>query len=68
MADTFFDFELLDSAEDFMDLDLDPMEQEVAAADSAQLDADQDEMAILADYVIPRPRPLRIWQRIWRRW
>ena len=52
MADTLFDFELLDSADDFMDLDWDPMEQEVAAAESAQLD-DQDEMAILADYVIP---------------
>ena len=50
MADTLFDFELLDSADDFMDLDLDPMEQEVAAAESAQLEADQDEMAI---YVIP---------------
>ncbi|CAK9030508.1 unnamed protein product, partial [Durusdinium trenchii] len=46
MADTLFDFELLDSADDFMDLDLDPMEQEVAAAESAQLEADQDEMAI----------------------
>ena len=32
MADTLFDFELLDSADDFMDLDLDPMQQEVAAA------------------------------------
>ena len=53
MADTLFDFELLDPADDFMDLDLDPMEQEVAAAESAQLEADQDEMAILADYVIP---------------
>ena len=48
-----FDFELLDSAEDFVILGPDPMEQEVAAAETAQIAADQDEMAILADYVIP---------------
>ena len=48
-----FDFELLDSAEDFVILGADPMEQEVAAAETAQIAADQEEMAILADYVIP---------------
>ena len=48
-----FDFELLDSAEDFVILGEDPMEQEVAAAETAQIAADQDETAILADYVIP---------------
>ena len=48
-----FDFELLDSAEDFVILGQDPMEQEVTAAETAQIAADQDEMAILADYMIP---------------
>ncbi|CAK8998079.1 unnamed protein product, partial [Durusdinium trenchii] len=52
-----FDFELLDSAEDFVILGPDPMEQEVAAAETAQIAADQDEMAILADYVIPAEDP-----------
>ena len=53
MADSLFDFELLDSADVLVDFDADESLNAVAAAETAQLETDQDEMAILADYVVP---------------
>ena len=53
MADSLFDFELLDSADVLVDFDADESLNAVAAAETAQLETDQDEMAILADYVAP---------------
>ena len=53
MADSLFDFELLDSADVLVDFDADEALNAVAAAETAQLETDQDEMAILADYVVP---------------
>ena len=49
MADSLFDFELLDSADVLVDFDADEALNAVAAAETAQLETDQDEMAILAD-------------------
>ena len=53
MADSLFDFELLDSADVLVDFDADEALNAVAAAETAQLETDHDEMAILADYVAP---------------
>ena len=53
MADSLFDFELLESADVLVDFDADEALNAVAAAETAQLETDQDEMAILADYVVP---------------
>ena len=53
MADSLFDFELLDSADVLVDFDADEALNAVAAAETAQLETDHDEMAILADYVVP---------------
>ena len=53
MADSLFDFELLESADVLVDFDADEALNAVAAAETAQLEIDQDEMAILADYVVP---------------
>ena len=55
MADSLFDFELLDST-DVILVEADSTLQAVAVAETAQLAADQDEMAILADYVIPQAK------------
>ena len=53
MADSLFDFELLESADVLVDFEADEALNAVAAAETAQLETDQDEMAILADYVVP---------------
>ena len=53
MADSLFDFELLESSDVLVDYDPDEAVDAVAAAETAQLETDQDEMAILADYVVP---------------
>ena len=53
MADSLFDFELLESSDVLVDYDPDEAADAVAAAETAQLETDQDEMAILADYVVP---------------
>ena len=53
MADSLFDFELLDSADVLVDFDADEAVDAVAAAETAQLETDKDEMAILADNVVP---------------
>ena len=53
MADSLFDFELLESADVLVDFEADEALNAVAAAETAQLETDQAEMAILADYVVP---------------
>ena len=53
MAAALFDFELLESADVLVDFEADEALNAVAAAETAQLETDQDEMAILADYVVP---------------